>query len=101
MRPEARAALLPHLRGPRYEVFPAPGIEDELSEHVPTDVKITVTASPRRGTEVTLAHAEEIARRGYHVAPHLSARLIRDETELVEVISRVQEIGLRDVFVVA
>ncbi len=42
------------LRRPRYEIFPLPGIEDELAEHVPTDVKVTVTSSPRRGLEPTL-----------------------------------------------
>jgi hypothetical protein len=40
----ARAALALHLRGPRYEIFPAQGIEDELAELVPREVKVTVTA---------------------------------------------------------
>ena len=98
---DARGALAVHLRGPRYEVFPAHGVADELDEHVPRDVKITVTASPRHGIARTLELAEEIARRGYRVAPHLSARLIRDERELAEILARLSEAGLRDVFVVA
>jgi methylenetetrahydrofolate reductase (NADPH) len=98
---DAREALAFHLRRPRYEIFPADGIADELAERVPRDVKITVTASPRHGIGRTLALAEEIAARGYRAAPHLSARLIRDERELREILDRLRDAGLRDVFVVA
>jgi methylenetetrahydrofolate reductase (NADPH) len=98
---EARRTLAFHLERPRYEVFPADGIEDEVAGHVPRDLKITVTASPRRGLDATLALAEELAGRGHHVAPHLAARLIRDETHLREILARVREAGLRDAFVVA
>ncbi|MDQ3865682.1 MAG: methylenetetrahydrofolate reductase [Actinomycetota bacterium] len=98
---EAREALRQHLRGPRYEIFPADGIADELSELVPREVKVTVTASPRLGMGATLELAEEISRRGYRVAPHLSARLIRDSRELEEILERLRGAGLGDAFVVA
>ncbi|MBD0318212.1 MAG: methylenetetrahydrofolate reductase [Thermoleophilia bacterium] len=97
----AREALRQHLRRPRYEIFPAAGIADELSELVPREVKVTVTASPRLGTGATLELAEEISRRGYRVAPHLSARLIRDSRELEEILDRLRGADLRDAFVVA
>ncbi len=96
-----RDALTFHLRQPRYEIFPADGVVDEVSAHVPPEVKITVTASPRRGMEATLEQAEELARRGYHVAPHISARLVQDEAHLREILVRLAEAGLRDAFVVA
>jgi methylenetetrahydrofolate reductase (NADPH) len=96
-----REALAFHLRQPRYEVFPAEGIVGELVDRVPRDIKITVTASPTRGIEGTIALAEEIAGRGYHVAPHLSARLIRDEAHLGEILARVRSAGLTDAFVIA
>jgi methylenetetrahydrofolate reductase (NADPH) len=98
---EARNALREHLRAPRYEIFPAEGVADELSELVPREVKVTVTASPRLGMDATLELAEEISRRGYRVAPHLSARLIRDSRELEEILDRLREAGVRDAFVVA
>ena len=79
---DVRKALAFHLRQPRYEVFPSARIVDELSAHVPRDVKITVTASPRKGMLATLAVCERLARRGYRVAPHLSARLIQHDREL-------------------
>jgi methylenetetrahydrofolate reductase (NADPH) len=98
---EARQVLAHHLRQPRYEVFPADGVEDAVAAHVPHEVKVTVTASPRGGMERTLALTEELARRGYHVAPHLSARLVRDDAHLREILARLTASDLRDVFVVA
>jgi methylenetetrahydrofolate reductase (NADPH) len=97
----AREALAFHLAQPRYEVFPADGVVDDVAAHVPPGLKVTVTASPRRGLDDTLSIAEELADRGYHVAPHLSARLVRDESELAEILARLQEARLRDAFVVA
>jgi methylenetetrahydrofolate reductase (NADPH) len=96
-----REALAFHLAKPRYEVFPAEGVADELAALVPRDVKITVTASPRRGLEETLALAEEFARRRYRVAPHLSARLVRSERELGETLARLREAGVHDALVIA
>ena len=98
---EARRALALHLGRPRYEIFPADGIEDDVAAHVPRELKITVTVSPRRGLEATLSLVEELAARGCKVAPHLAARLVRDESHLRELLSRIAEAGLRDAFVVA
>lgn len=97
----AREVLADLLRHPRYEVFPLPGIEDEVVEHVPIDVKVTVTSSPKRGLETTLLLAEEIARRGFRVVPHVAARLVADENHLGEIVNRLGEIGVREIFVIA
>ena len=97
----ARDALAFHLSQPRYEVFPTAGVEDEVGEHVPPEVKITVTASPRRGMEDTLVLAEKLAAHRDRVAPHVSARLVRDERHLREILARLRDTGLRDAFVVA
>jgi methylenetetrahydrofolate reductase (NADPH) len=97
----AREALAELLRRPRYEVFPLPGIEDELVQYVPTDVKVTVTSSPRRGLEPTLRLAEEVARRGFAVVPHVAARMVADEEHLREIVERLAKIGVREIFVIA
>jgi methylenetetrahydrofolate reductase (NADPH) len=77
------------------------GIEDELVEHVPNDVKVTVTSSPRRGLEATLRLAEDVARHGFAVVPHVAARLVADEEHLREVLERLDAIGIREIFVIA
>ena len=89
------------LRHARFEVLPLDGVEDQVREHLATDVTVTVTASPRKGLEATLGLSERLAAAGYPVVPHLSARLVRDEAHLEEVVARLQAAGIRRLFVPA
>jgi methylenetetrahydrofolate reductase (NADPH) len=97
----SRQALMAFLRSPRYEVLPTEDVEDRVLAVVPRDVTITITASPRRGIEATIDLAERLGRHGYQVVPHISARLIRDDAHLREVLARVAAIGRREIFVIA
>ena len=94
-------ALAERLRHPRYEVLPLPGIEDAVLTHLGRDVRITVTASPRLGLDATLQVSERLARAGYAVVPHVSARLVRDAAHLRDIVSRVRSAGVRELFVPA
>jgi methylenetetrahydrofolate reductase (NADPH) len=96
-----RRALLSYLERPRYEVLPLDGVEEQVLAHVPREVKVTVTASPAKGLDATLELSERLAAHGYQVVPHLSARLVRDEAHLVEVIARLTAAGVVDAFVPA
>ena len=96
-----RVGLIGFLRAPRYEVLPTEDIEAIVLSHVPHEVTITITASPRRGMDATIRLAERLSRQGYKVVPHLSARLIRDSSHLNEILSAINEMGVRDVFVIA
>ena len=96
-----RAILADLLTRSRYEVIPLAGAEEQVLEHVPRNVTLTVTASPVKGLEHTLELAGKLAAHGYPVVPHLSARLIVDREHLAELIARIAEMGVHDVFVVA
>jgi methylenetetrahydrofolate reductase (NADPH) len=96
-----RAALVGYLRAPRYEVLPTEDVEGLVTTLVPTEVTITITASPRRGMEATINLAERLSHQGYSVVPHLSARLIRDASHLREVLDAIKRMGVRGVFVIA
>jgi methylenetetrahydrofolate reductase (NADPH) len=100
-RARAAFALAELLRRPRFEVIPLEGIEEQVRAHLGTDVKVTVTASPRKGLEATLGLSERLARAGYPVVPHLSARLVRDRSHLHEIVARLHEAGVRELFVPA
>jgi methylenetetrahydrofolate reductase (NADPH) len=89
------------LHNPRFEILPLDGIEEEVRENLSTDLKVTVTASPRKGLEATLDLSERLARAGYPVVPHLSARLVRDRAHLEAVLARLHEAGVRELFVPA
>jgi methylenetetrahydrofolate reductase (NADPH) len=97
----ANRRLAEFLRHPGYEVIPLQGTEESVVEHVPKGIALTVTVSPGKGTWATIELAERLARHGFGVAPHLSARLIRDGSELGEILQRLREAGIRDAFVVA
>lgn len=98
---EAREVVAEALRRPRYEVIPLQGAEEQIVEHVPREIKLTVTASPKKGIESTLELAELLAKQGYETVPHLSARLIKDEAHLEEILERLRGSGIREAFVVA
>jgi methylenetetrahydrofolate reductase (NADPH) len=95
------ARLTELLRASRFEVIPLAGVEQQVLEHVPRDVTLTVTASPVKGLDVTLEHAERFAAHGYTVVPHVAARLVRDRAHLADVVQRLDAVGVRDVFVIA
>ena len=97
----SRTALVGFLRAPRYEVLPTEDVEGLVLTHIPKEVTVTITASPRRGMDATIRLADRLARQGYSVVPHLSARLIRDKSHLEEILAAVRAMGSKDVFVVA
>lgn len=72
-----------------------------MLQHVPHELTITVTSSPSRGIEATLALAERLATAGYRVVPHLAARLLTGKPHLEQVLGRVAALGACEVFVVA
>ena len=94
-------ALAEVLSRPRLEVLPFDGIEEEVRANLATDARVTVTASPRKGLEATLALSERLARAGYTAVPHLSARLVRDRAHLEELLVRLRDAGVRELFVPA
>ncbi len=72
-----------------------------MLEHVPREVRVTVTTSPRKGLEPTFELAERLAAQGYSVVPHLAARHVRGLGHLGEVVERLLAFGTEDVLVMA
>lgn len=94
-----RPAASPLLNAPRLEILPMGGVVHDVAG-LPPGTTVTVTSSPSRGTMATLELAEQLAEMGMNPVPHLSARGMRDEAELVEVLHRLDHAGIRDAFVV-
>ena len=88
--------LLEHAR---FEVLPTATIEDKVLGGVPTDVQLTVTASPTKGLEQTLELSERLLKHGYDVVPHLAARMVSGRSELTEIVERLTSAGVTSVFV--
>lgn len=98
--PKVRPAMRNAFTDLGYEIIPFKKTEQEVLEHVPKDVRLTVTASPAKGQDTTIDLAVTLAGHGYSVAPHLSAQQVRDHSHLEEIVKRCQDAGLTDVFVV-
>jgi methylenetetrahydrofolate reductase (NADH) len=97
----ARRMLQEVLTHPRYEIIPMPGLVDHVVQHVPKDVTITVTSSPSKGLDATLEFAEELARKGFTVVPHLPARLIVDDAHLKDILQKLNKVEIHNVLVIA
>ncbi len=100
-QPDRSVLLADLLRRARFEVLPLEGVEDEVREHLGTEVKVTVTASPSRGLDATLDLTERLIAAGYRVEPHLSARLVTDRGHLDAILDRIRAAGVTDLFVLA
>jgi methylenetetrahydrofolate reductase (NADPH) len=95
-----REVLAQALQNASYEVLPFKSTEASVLEHVPLDVALTVTTTEAKGLGPTLDMAERLSRHGYSAAPHLAARLVRDEAHLTDVVAQLREAGVESVFVV-
>jgi methylenetetrahydrofolate reductase (NADPH) len=83
-----------------YEVLPFKGTREKVLRFVPKGVHLTVTASPPKGIDATIDLATDLAREGYSVAPHLSARMIADTDKLREIVQRLEAAKIDSIFVV-
>jgi methylenetetrahydrofolate reductase (NADPH) len=98
--PGARASLRRAFATLGVEVIPFASTEEKVLANVPREVRLTVTASPARGQDATVDLSVRLAGHGYTVAPHLSARQVRDRAHLAGIVSRCRDAGVTGVFVV-
>jgi len=95
----AREALARLLRAPTFELIPLKTSMTQAA-FLPPGSKVSVTASPAKGIEATIALCEQLQAAGFRAVPHLSARMIRDRAHLVDVIAWLEGAGVDRAFVV-
>lgn len=93
------AALIRLLSAPVFEVFPMAGVEDRMG-HLSEGCKVSVTCSPTKGIEGTLALTEYLMERGFSVVPHIAARLVVDRDHLHQIGERLSTLGVSEIFVI-
>jgi methylenetetrahydrofolate reductase (NADH) len=99
LAPPAREALARVLRAPTFELVPLKNALDQ-ARFLPPGVTVSVTASPAKGIEATIALCEQLQARGFRAVPHLSARMVRDRGHLTDLISWLEGAGVDRAFVV-
>lgn len=97
---EPLGALVRSLERARFEIIPMKGVEEQLC-HLPNDAVVTVTASPTKGIDATLALTERVVGRGLRAVPHLSARLFTGQAHVARVLDDLDRLGVVEVFVPA
>ncbi|HEY6013326.1 MAG TPA: hypothetical protein VIU37_04945 [Candidatus Limnocylindrales bacterium] len=93
------AALARVLRAPTFELVPLKNALDQAA-FLPPGSTVSVTVSPTKGIEATVALAEQLQARGFRAVPHLSARMVRDRAHLAELIAWLEGAGVDRAFVV-
>jgi len=93
------AALAAAMRAPTFELVPLKNALDQAG-FLPPGATVSVTASPAKGIEATVALCEQLQARGFRAVPHLSARMIRDRAHLSELIAWLEGAGVDRAFVV-
>jgi methylenetetrahydrofolate reductase (NADPH) len=93
------AALAGVLRAPTFELVPLKNALEQAA-FLPAGATVSVTASPAKGIEATVALCEELQALGFRAVPHLSARMIRDRGHLAELIAWMEGAGVDRAFVV-
>jgi len=83
----------------RIEVIPVRGADEKVSA-IPRGTTMTITCSAKFGLERTLEHTERAVKAGYRVVPHIAARQVTSRGELAAVVSRLDGIGVTDLFVI-
>jgi methylenetetrahydrofolate reductase (NADPH) len=87
------------VRSADLEIIPLRGVAERLAV-VPKQTTITITSSPKLGSDRTLEYTALAARAGYRVVPHLAAREVTDRANLREIVARLRGLGVKDLYVI-
>ena len=95
----AREALAAILAEPTFELVPLKHAIDQAA-FLPPGADVSVTASPAKGIEATIALAEQLQAAGFRAVPHVSARMIRDRAHLLDIVGWLEGADVDRAFIV-
>ncbi len=95
----ARETLARLLAAPTFELVPLKNAIAQ-ADHLPAGATVSVTASPAKGVEATVALCEQLQARGFRAVPHVSARMVRDRAHLSDLVAWLEGAGVDRAFVV-
>lgn len=83
----------------RYETMPFGQLEEQAAV-LSRPLTLTVTCSPKHGVERTLDVGHELRAMGHTVVVHVAARMVRGRGHVDEILGRMSETGIHDLFLV-
>jgi methylenetetrahydrofolate reductase (NADPH) len=99
LAPAERRAVAGVLRAPTFELVPLKNALEQAAA-LPAGATVSVTASPAKGLEATVALCEALQAQGFRAVPHLSARMVRDQAHLRDLLAWLEGAGVARAFVV-
>jgi methylenetetrahydrofolate reductase (NADPH) len=93
LSPTQADALARVLDAPTFELVPLKNALDQAA-FLPPRATVSVTASPAKGIEATVALCEQLQAGAFRAVPHLSARMIRDRAHLSDLIAWLEGAGV-------
>ncbi len=91
-----RLALIDDLT---FELVPLKSL-DAAIDALPAGAEVSVTASPAKGLGETVAISERMLEDGFRVIPHISARMVRDQAHVDELVTWFKQVGIDRMFLV-
>lgn len=82
----------------RLELVPIEGVEEQAN-HLPKGAKVTITCLGR-GIENSLRLTGRLIEQGLRAVPHIPARLVSSEEHLQEIVQRLGELSVKEIFVI-
>jgi methylenetetrahydrofolate reductase (NADPH) len=82
-----------------YELIPLKNVHDQVA-FLPANSTVSVTCSPAKTIDDTLDLCGAFADRGHTTIPHFAARMVEDEAHVDRIVQRVNDQGIRKVFVI-
>lgn len=98
-REETSEVVRRFVREANLEIIPLKKVDEKLAV-VPKTTRLTITCSPKFGIERTLEHTQRACSAGYQVVPHLAARQVKDEAELRDIVKRLDDFGVTNIYVI-
>jgi methylenetetrahydrofolate reductase (NADPH) len=83
----------------RFEVLPLGATEEEAAQ-LPEPARLAITCSPKHGPDRSVEVAEGLRALGHSVTVHVAARMVRDRGHLDELLAKMDEAGVDDVFLI-
>lgn len=97
--PDADNRFLQFLTDATMEVIPLKGAQQQVLA-TSADATVAVTCSPKFGLDRTVEHCALAADSGRRVVPHIAARMVEDGASLRNIVQRVADLGVTDLYVV-
>ncbi len=83
----------------QWELIPLKNLTEQLP-HLPANAPVSVTASASKTLEDTLDLTAQLCTLGHRPVPHIAARMVRSRGHLEEMLGRLADLGLNEIFLV-